>query len=68
MESHNLTSQKVISKIRIEYGDEFAELSGAEAMNWKKAVDSQSVFCYAHGMNFPRLNWVVGKIEEAKIA
>ena len=32
-------------------------ISGEDATKWAEAVDGQGIFCHAHGMKFPELNW-----------
>src|SRR3990167_9479831 len=52
------TIERKLIHLELSFDDGSIEsLSGTEAQKWKKAVDAQVAYCWAHNMPFPTLKW-----------
>jgi hypothetical protein len=49
-----------IVKVTIEHESGLiVQVAGEEARKWQEAVESTSLFCWAHSVEFPALQWKI---------
>ena len=46
-------------KVVLEYNDKIQILEGEEARSWLESINSNIVFNYIHGIEFPKYDWKI---------